>query len=128
MADFREESFPGCKRIEKHIDVKQKCKRIYTITSMNPANSSDLDGRTPIVCSSLKNARHAVENNGDSFWEHAYNVVVIEALRLNYMYGGQRMFGFKEEQYWYVWDMVYNRYMPIEKPEQYKESFGFAIG
>lgn len=116
------------KKDTPHIALEDdKSKWVYTITTI--ARSVRYGGeRTPIVCSSFEYANEVVSNNSGDIWEHSYNLVVIESVMLDALYGS--VHGHK---YWYVWD--YNpdepgcgKYVPIEEPAYSKNTWGFVIG
>lgn len=97
--------------------------RLYTVTTI--AASERFGGtRTVVVCRTFGRAKEIVEENVGDIFERTYRLVVIEAV------AADRLYDFLDEDYWYAWEGDYEtgRYRPIDKPEAYRNIFGFGIG
>lgn len=97
--------------------------RWYAITTL--AKNKRCGGtRTVAICATFERAREIVEKNEGDIWELSYNLVVIEAVLPDALYGGSP----SDETYWYRWERKARRYNPIETPPGFEQSFGFGIG
>lgn len=116
------------KKNTPHIKLEDDCtKYVYTITTF--ARSAKYGGqRTPIVCSSFEFANKVVSENIGDIWETSYQLAVIESVLIDCLYGS-----FDGNKYWYIWerngdDTYDGQYVPIEEPEEFKNTCGFGIG
>jgi RNA ligase (TIGR02306 family) len=94
---------------------------IWAVTTL--AQSQRCGGtRTPVICSTFKQATEIVDNNHGDIYEHSYLLVVIEAIRVDRLYGA--VLG---ESFWYAW-FADEGYKPIETPEEFRNTFGHGVG
>jgi hypothetical protein len=111
-----------CVYIESHVQKPADKARLYTVTTL--ASSPRFGGdRTPVVCDSFEIAKGIVERNDGDIWEASYDLVVIEAVLPNILYGC--VIG---EQYWYKWDHDAEAYRPIQCPPGKENIIGYGIG
>lgn len=112
-----------CEYIKAHVlkpfDNK---KRLYTVTTFAAAARFGGD-RTPVICDSFEIAKRFVERNVGDIWEYSYDLVVIEAVLPNVLYGC-----LPGEQYWYKWDLDAQAYRPIKCPPGKENIIGHGIG
>lgn len=109
-------------RKEAHTPPEDERGVLFTVTTI--ARSEKFGGsRTPVICLTFDRARQIVEENEGDIWEYSYMLCVIEAVLPDVLYsaaGGP--------QYWYAWDLKQEKYLPIEIPEAYENTFGYGIG
>lgn len=89
--------------------------RFYMVTTM--ASSRRYGGiRSPVICSTFQRAKEIVEKNEGDIYECSYSLAVIEAVVVDWLYGG-----LLNEQYWYVWkgSPEDGAYVPIERPARF---------
>lgn len=115
------ETVKNCQYKRRHLFPKHMKGAIYPITTI--AQSDRYGGtRTPVVCSTFKQASKYVLNNAVDMWETTYDLVVIEPHTLDRFYSsGHKCF-------WYKWDRSQSRYRPIHTPEVYERVCRFGIG
>jgi len=96
--------------------------RLYTVTTI--ASSARYGGvRTPVICDSFARAKEIIESNEGDIWETTYNLIVVEGILPNMLYGGDL-----QERYWYKYDHEAGAYRPIECPPGREDIQGYAIG
>ena len=97
---------------------------VYTVTTI--AGGQAYGGtRTVAVCTTFARANQMVVENWGDLYECSYDFAVVEEVMCDQLYGGN-----ERTQYWYAWtgDARNGSYVPIEKPAEYAEAGGFAIG
>jgi len=94
---------------------------IWAVTTL-AQNQRHGGTRTPVVCSTFQLANEIVENNHGDIWECSYYLAVIEAIRVDRLYGS--VLG---ESFWYAW-FTDEGYKPIETPEEFRNTFGHGVG
>lgn len=118
------------KKDTPHIKLEDDpSKYVYTVTTI--ARSAKYGGtRTPILCSTFEYANEVVLENMGDIWETSYQLVVIESVMIDSLYGSC-----EGHQYWYIWedgpdkeDSYSGGYVPIERPEEFKNVYGILIG
>jgi hypothetical protein len=112
--------------------------KLYTVTTVREENAISRSGisrrgkkymvthqRCVAVYSSLEKAKQIVEENVGDIYEYYYRWVVIEAVQVDWLYGG-----FDREEYWYEWtgDGETGSYISIEKPEDWENIINWGIG
>ena len=123
----------ACVRKDKHEQAPMPANwdgRLYSVTTIAPSARSG-GTRTVAICRSFERACEIVETNEGDIWETSYQLVVIEALLPDALYGGS-----SHEQYWYRWHQPEHtedpyesgKYEPIEVPYFYEHTLGFGIG
>lgn len=86
--------------------------RLYTVTML--AASPRFGGtRTPVICDSFERAVGIVKTNEGDIWETTYQLVVVEGILPNMLYGGDL-----NERYWFRWDLDADGYRPIARPDE----------
>ena len=97
--------------------------RLYTITTICYGENFK-STRCVGVCSSFERAIVIVERNEGDIWEASYDLVVVEAILDNCVYGN--VIG---EDYWFVWDGSEDgKYVAILTPKEFESCFGWGVG
>jgi ATP-dependent RNA circularization protein (DNA/RNA ligase family) len=122
MIYFTDEDVAGAVRKPVHIPMKRKEEYLYAVVRMSRRSYGAV-----MICTELSTAMEAVDLGGDFLWEHSNDFIVIEAILPNMVYGMDPEVH-EEELYWYVYDLETGRYVPIERPDVFAESFGFVCG
>lgn len=103
--------------------ISNNGKRLYSVVTIAASNRYG-GTRTVTVCD-FDRAREIVETNEGDIWECSYRLALIEGFVAGWLYYHLG------EEYWYVWKQQEGedgRYVPIEKPEAYREYIGFGVG
>lgn len=97
--------------------------RLYTITTICYGDYFT-STRCVGVCSSFERAMEIVKMNEGDIREDAYILVVVEAVIDNAVYSNVI-----DEDYWFVWNGKDDgKYLPIETPDEFKNTFGWGVG
>lgn len=93
---------------------------LYFISTLNENN--EYGSRCVGFTVFRKSAEDIIENSINDIHEQTYKYAVIEEIEREGLYPDVRL----EE--WFCWSDKENKYIPIEKPEQFKHLCNFAIG
>jgi len=97
--------------------------RLYTITTICYGDYFT-STRCVGVCSSFDRAVEIVETNEGHIWENSYDLVVVEAIVDNAVYGN--IIG---EDYWWVWEGDDDgKYVAIITPKEFDNTVGWGVG
>lgn len=95
---------------------------IYTITTVRAALAAG--SRSVGYFYDLQTAKEAVEENDLDICECGYyKYAVIEEV-----YQGLYTYTFERKEHWYVWNNEKEQYVPCEKPERFKNTYGWSLG
>jgi hypothetical protein len=93
--------------------------RFFTVTTLVDVGNT----RTPAIFTSFDDAKFVVEGNDLDIAEREYIYAVIEEIE-------EGLYPMSHSQHWYKWegDWETGKYVPCEKPEQYKRVVAWGIG
>lgn len=109
---------------------KKRRKSMKRCASCHRGIEKQYDDRTPAVCLSLRRAKQMVRRDEGSLNEAGYYpLLVIEKKFADAPYGAVWHCGIKRKsQWWYKYDHKVNKWLPIERPEDFHQTIGFGIG
>jgi hypothetical protein len=103
---------------------------LYGVTTIHPSREGERAGitssRTVAMCTRLERARQIVEGNEGDIFETTERLVVISTLSSDVVYGAVGCPDYQE--WWYRWEGTWQdgRYVPTEKPEEFRHVIGWA--
>jgi hypothetical protein len=108
-------------RCDRHIEPMCDEKMLWSVTTI--ARSAEYGGtRCVAICLSFDRAVEMVETNEGDIWEASYQLAVIEGVVPD------RLYPTTELQFWFVWDIKLEKYVPIRVPRAYESILGFGLG